>query len=193
MALFLLLTLGLTAVGVAMLINPNILGPLEEAFDYAVPYILSAIGGLGSLVMVVALRPSIYHRAKVFERGFEFKGQLLSFEQIRGLQDVETYHSKYDLKARRLVIFPANSQSEIVAESLRMQNFNGFADVLSAEFTKYLVKGIKKTNINAINLSLSTDDTLLLSNGELVFEGGRERLELVNFDKMEANSRKKLS
>jgi len=188
---FLLVILGLFLVGmgIAMFLNPNLLGPPQETFDYAVPYILLVVGGLiAPFGIIMQLKRIKSHSAliDVYESGIEIKKgkgrkeQVLRyhFDDLKGIQDEYSY-GKYGIKIRGLEI--ATNRGEKYSYTTGMlANLYKVADALTAAHTAFVMRnangGLDALKRLKIGFSHNHKIDLLLQKGIIFFSNGNKEI-----------------
>ena len=178
------------AMGVAMLINPNIFG--SYTFPTAWPYILMALGIAALSVAAWGRSIGKQHNADVFEHGLvvENNKKITSFdfselESISYLGGWMPYRGKPASfgAIRHLTIIPKSEKNNIIdIAPFKLNDFNAFADVVTIAHTYYILKDVKKENID--NLCISFGEVLKLTNGKLVYNEGEKEIPIEDIVEM---------
>jgi|GEM_PF-4159707 len=190
--LFVLLpALFLLVMGIVLLFEPYVFGDVNIIWAY-----IFVILGIGITSLVIwGRRIGRQYDVDVFENGFVIRRDQeiisLGFSELEGIAYLGSsiqYRGKpiSFAKTRNLIIIPksgADNAIEIVP--FKLSNFYELSEILDIVYTYYLLKDIKREDINSVRLSFG--EQLKLVNGKLVYNEGEKEVPIMDIVEMVVN------
>ena len=167
----------LIGVGIAMFINPDLLGPPQDAIDQYIPHICLAIGSLIALFVLLVLTRQ--YSGDIFADGFVVKignkttdyafadiegiNYYIETTRIGGIIPIPMFTQKH-----LNISLKGEENTDLSMGAFRFNQHRNFADALIVAHIQYVLKDVSnKDDIKKLNLNFGGGITL--SNGKMNF------------------------